>query len=426
MIHYITTNGVSDAWVANELRIVHEAGIPFRLHAMRAGRATYFESREVMRLNESTNVLYPLPVIHLLASILLTVVTVPGRFASALGNALFGERESLRGRAAALAHLLVACYWARSLRGQKVSLIHAQWVHSSGTIGMYGAWLLGVPFSFTGHAADLFRDRVALHDKIRRSEFIVCISTFHRRFFEEHGAHDEQLRLAYCGIDIEQLRPQPQSRTRTPFRILSSGRLVEKKGFPVLIEACRRLAGEGLAFECVIAGTGPLYETLSDQIRRAGLTNRVRLTGQVVKQERLAEFMHTGDVYCLPCVPATDGDIDGLPQMLMEAMACGLPAISTQLVGIPDLIVDGRTGILVEAGHAGQLAEAIRSIYEDPTLADRLAGAGRDWVEERFDIRTCLEPLLEEFRKRLDPLDFRHESRLPAVDAAIASAGRPS
>ncbi len=417
---------MSDAWVANELRIVHEYGIPFRLHAMRAARATYFESEGVTRLNESTNVLYPLPAIGLLASILLTAVTFPGRFASALGNALFGERESLRGRVAALAHLLVACYWARSLRRQKVSLIHAQWAHSGGTIGMYGAWLLGVPFSFTGHAADLFRDRVALRDKIRRADFIVCISTYHRGFYKEHGAHDEQLRLVYCGIDVEQLGPQPQPRTRTPFRILSSGRLVEKKGFRDLIQACRLLAGEGLAFECVIAGTGPLYGALTEQIRQAGLSDRVRLTGQVVKQERLAEFMHTGNVYCLPCVPAPDGDIDGLPQMLMEAMACGLPAVSTRLVGIPDLVVDGRTGILVKPGHPEQLAEAIKSLHDDPAFANRLARAGRQWLVDRFDISKCLEPLLEEFRKRLDPLELERETRPRVLDAAIVGAGKPS
>ena len=426
MIHYITTQGVSDAWVANELRVVHEHGIPFKLHAMRLGPVPYFESEWVTRINESTNVLYPLPLSGLLASILFAPVMFSGRFVSALGNALFGERESLRGRVAALAHLLVACHWARSLRRQKVRLIHAQWAHSSGTIGMYAGWLLDVPFSFTGHAVDLFRDRVALRDKIRRAEFIVCISTFHEDFYKEHGARQEQLRLAYCGVDVEQLGPPLQAKCRTPFRILASGRLVDKKGFHDLVEACRLLAGEGLAFECVIAGTGPLYGALTEQIRQAGLSDRVRLTGEVVKQERLAEFMHTGDVYCLPCVPAPDGDIDGLPQMLMEAMACGLPAISTRLVGIPDLVVDGRTGILVEPGQPEQLAMAIRSIHIDPALANRLARAGREWVVERFDISKCLEPLMEEFRKRLDPLELQRGSEPSPQDAALVGADKAS
>ena len=139
-----------------------------------------------------------------------------------------------------------------------IDAIHAQWAHSCGTIGMYGAWLLGVPFSFTGHATDLFRDRVALHDKIRRAEFIICISSFHREFYKKHGARDEQLHLAYCGIDVSDFAPSPSpNRCGERLRILSSGRLVEKKGFPYLIDACRLLADRGVPFECVIAGSGP-------------------------------------------------------------------------------------------------------------------------------------------------------------------------
>ena len=425
MIHYITADGLSNAWVGNELRIVHEHDIPFKLHAMRRARTTYFEAEWAKDIDEPTNVLYPLPALSLLASILLAPMAFHRRFLLALRNALVGERESLRSRIAALAHLFVACHWARSLRRQKVSLIHAQWAHSCGTIGMYGAWLLGVPFSFTGHATDLFRDRVALRDKIRRAEFIVCISSWHRAFYKEHGARDEQLFIAYCGIDVAQLQPPVRPKPRKPFRILASGRLVEKKGFSDLIEACRRLHKEGLDFECVIAGTGPLYDVLSEQIRSAGLSNRMRLTGQVVKQERLADFMHTGSVYCLPCVRARDDDIDGLPQMLMEAMACGLPTISTRLVGIPDLVVDGKTGLLVEPGDVARLAAAIRSLHDDPALADRLAQAGREWVVERFDISRCLEPLLEQFRIRSDSAS-KSSGQAGARDAAPAVAGDPA
>ena len=117
------------------------------------------------------------------------------RYFAALANALFGKRESLRCRFAALSHFFVACHWARKLRRESVSLIHSQWIHSCGTIGMYGAWLLGCPFSFTGHATDLFRDRVALEDKIRRADFIVCISKFHQNLYKTLGARDDQLSI---------------------------------------------------------------------------------------------------------------------------------------------------------------------------------------------------------------------------------------
>lgn len=403
MIHYITTEGISNPWVGAELGIVQRRGIPFVLHSMRPAPESWFTSNWARRIQEATRVLYPLPLLQVALSTIAAPFLFKGRFFSCLGNALLGERESLRARVSAIAHLFVACHWARGLRREPVALIHAQWAHSCATIGMYGAWLLGVPFSFTGHAVDLFRDRVALRDKIRRAEFIVCISEFHRDFYRKVGARDDQLQIVYCGVDVSQLAPAPtNTEGRRRFRILSLGRLVNKKGFDDLIEACQFLAADGLDFECVIAGDGPLKEVLDGQVARSNLTARVRVTGEAVLQESLNEFMNSGDVFCLPCVKARDGDMDGLPRTLMEAMACGVPTISTRLVGIPDLVVDGRTGLLVAPGKPKELARAIRRIDDDPELARRLGGAGRQWVIERFNIDTCLEPLLDRFRKKLD------------------------
>lgn len=402
MIHYITVSGVEDAWVANELRILQKEGIPFVLHTMRNASSTFHLSKWARQLERETRSLYPFRVRPMLASVLLAPALFGRRFFAALGNALFGERETVRGRIATLAHFFVACCWARSLRREQVSHIHSQWVHSCGTVGMYGAWLLNVPFSFTGHAADLFRNRVALTDKIRRADFIICISTFHRDFYLRHGARPEQLHLAYCGIDPRLFYPQRRSRnTDEPYRILSSGRLVGKKGFEYLIDACGILADRGEHFECTIAGSGPLEPSLRERVRQQGLDGRVRLTGKPLNQEEIPQFMHTGDIYCLPCVRASDGDIDGLPQMLMEAMACGLPAISTRLVGIPDLVIDGETGLLVAPNNAEQVADAIQRLAHDPELSERLAEQARWHIEEKFDIRTCLEPLLVQFCLKL-------------------------
>ncbi|HEV8291564.1 MAG TPA: glycosyltransferase family 4 protein, partial [Tepidisphaeraceae bacterium] len=335
-------------------------------------------------------------------SILLAPISFGTRFFAALCNALFGKRESFRARIAALSHFFVACHWTRSLRHKQVSLIHAQWVHSSGSIGMYGAWLLGVPFSFTGHASDLFRDRVALEDKIRRADFIVCISEFHREFYKKNGARDEQLHIVYCGIELDKFAPPPAPRKADgKLRILSSGRLVAKKGFKDLIAACNIIADRGIDLECIIAGSGPLQDQLQKQIDELKLTDRVKLTGQEIKQEDIPAFMHTGDIYCLPCVWADDGDIDGLPQMLMEAMSCGLPAISTRLVGIPDLCIHEKTGVLVEPGNVQQIADALIRLRNNPDEAQDLARAARQWIQEKFDLASSLDPLISLFRARL-------------------------
>lgn len=406
MIHYVTQNGIGNAWVANELSRVDAASVPFVLHSMRQPDKLLHESPWAVGLNHRTRLIYPLPPVPLLWSLLLAPWLFRTRFLGALVNALFGRREHFRARTAGIAHFVVACHYARTMRdaAEPVSHIHAQWINSSGTIAMYLAWLLGVPYSFTGHATDLFRDRSALLDKIERAEFIVCISEFHRDFYLQHGARPEQCVIAYCGIDPSWFHPPAASAARTTpqrYRILASGRLVEKKGLTYLLDACKLLVDRGESIECVIGGSGPLEAPLKAQAERLGLAGQVQVTGQALMQERIIDFMHGGDVYVLPCVWAADGDVDGLPQMLMEAMACGLPAISTRLVGIPDLIRDGETGLLVPPNDALALADAIQRLMHDRALSQRLAEAGLRWVHERFDLRNCLEPLIERYRRRL-------------------------
>jgi glycosyltransferase involved in cell wall biosynthesis len=401
MIHYMTTNGLGTAWVGNELRVVMRENVPFRLHALFRAPIEYFESDDIMELAKGTNYLYPLNSLSFILSILVAPFRFRSRFLSALWNALTGPRENLMVRAKGCWHLLVACHWARQLSGQEVSLIHSQWIHSAGTVAMYGAWLLGVPFSFTGHAADLFRDRAALSDKIRRADFIVCISKFHERFFIEQGARPEQLRLAYCGIDPSHFSPKAPGPPNDPPRILSSGRLVEKKGFHYLIEACRILRERGVSFDCVIAGSGPLDDELRALRDKEGLSDVIEITGEALSQEAIPDFMKSGDVYCLACVWASDNDVDGLPQMLMEAMSCGLPVVSTDLVGIPDLVIHEETGLLATPRDAEGLADQLARLLQDSSLAAELAAKGRQRVLSHFDIATSLDGLVAEFRRYL-------------------------
>ena len=176
---------------------------------------------------------------------------------------------------------------------------------------------------------------------------------------------------------------------------------MEKKGFALLIHACALLAERAVDFECVIAGSGPLESELRQLVSQVGLEDRITITGQPLTQEALPEFMNGGDLYCLPCVWARDGDVDGLPQMLMESMACGLPTVSTRLVGIPDLLGDG-AGVMVEPGEPGEIADAIEALLADPSLAAALARAGRARGEAKFDLEDCLEPLIERFRAQME------------------------
>ncbi len=398
MIHYISASGPGDAWVVNELEIIERNGIPFRLHALRKPASTFHSSEWGMKLQSLTSAIYPLG-FQDYAAILLAPFRYRGRFFGALWNALTGERESVRNRVVCFLHLFIAAAWVTRIRksGTPVTHIHSQWIHSPGSVGFYGAWLLGVSFSFTGHAADIYRERVALRDKIRRAKFINCISTYHQQFFLEHGARPEQLRLVYCGIDVTKFSPAPLPLRSQGLKIRSSGRLVEKKGFSVLIRACGILRDRKIPFECIIGGSGPLESELRREVESLGLGNQVSITGKAIKQEEIPAFVQSGNVYCLACVWAKDNDVDGLPQMLMEAMACGLPSISTRLVGIPDLVIDGETGLLVSPESAEELADAIVRLQDD-SLATKLALAGRKHVLDKFEIERALIPLINEYR----------------------------
>jgi glycosyltransferase involved in cell wall biosynthesis len=405
----MTSNGIGNAWVANELSVVSKEDIPFKLHAMRKPKTTFHRAKWAQHLDDNTIEIYPLPLFATLLSILCSPFLFGRRFFYSLTNALLGKRENLRARLACFAHFFVACHWARIHRHNTIAHIHSQWAHSCCSIAMYAAWLLDKPFSFTGHGTDLWRDRVALEDKIKRADFIICISNFHRDLYLKLGARPEQLHIVYCGIDVHKFSLPSESVRPADgiIHIRSSGRLVEKKGFIYLIKACKTLSEHNVAFECTIAGSGPLEQELRDAIGRYDLADKVTLTGKVLKQEDITSFAHSGTVYCLPCVWASDNDADGLPQMLMENMASGLPAISTRLVGIPDLVIDGLTGLLIEPNDAIQLANAIERLAGDRELSRRIAVAGRKHIIQHFELGNALQPLIKLYNKQLEFANYR-------------------
>lgn len=401
MIHYITSNGVGNAWVGNELMALSKQSLDFALHSLHRPATSYFKSQAVAEINQQTHFIYPLPLSQVISEVCKAPFCFGRRFWFALLNAVFGRKESFTVRLKSVLHFSVACVWARYLATQRVSHIHSQWINSCGTVGMYAAWLLDKPFSFTGHAADLFRERCALKDKIIRAKFIVCISSFHRDFYIEQGADPAQLIVAYCGIDTSLFKPKKPTHNAGPVHIVSAARLVEKKGLMYLIDACEQLKTV-LDFRCTIAGDGPLLSELQQRIDGRGLSDLVTLTGEPLLQEDIPDFMAAGDIYCLPCVWAEDGDVDGLPQMLMEAMACAVPVISTQLVGIPDLVEDGQTGLLVAPKDSAGLAEAISKLAQDSHLRQHLAAQGRQRVIDTFSIDKSLQPLIYQFKQQID------------------------
>ena len=290
-----------------------------------------------------------------------------------------------------LAILPKVAHAARLMTAAGTTHVHCHFANHPATAGLIIHRLTDLPFSFTAHGSDLHRDRHLLAEKAAEASFVVAISQFNADVIAGTcgPAVRERLRVIHCGVDVDAFRPRdgsPAAPGETPFTISAIGTLHEVKGQAHLIEACRRLVEQGLDVTCQLIGDGPDRAMLVDRIRAAGLGDRVALVGALPADEIAARLRAT-DVVVVPSVPSRDGRREGIPVVLMEAMASGVAVVASRLSGIPELVEHDVSGLLVEPGDAAALAAAITRLHDDPTLRRRLAGRAREVVLESFDIR---------------------------------------
>jgi glycosyltransferase involved in cell wall biosynthesis len=270
--------------------------------------------------------------------------------------------------------------------------LHAHFCHGAATVTWLASMMTGLPFSFTAHAKDIYCESLnpagLLGRKMRAARFVVTCTDANR----EHLLKVEPSARVHCiyhGLNAEfaSLLNQPshsQSRRRS-LRALGVGRLVPKKGFDVLVEACGILHRRNVEFEALIVGEYGEHEAeLRRRIRRLGLETRIHLTGPM-EQSKLYEEYKRASAFCLPCRVLDNGDRDGIPNVLMEAMACGLPVITTAVSGIPEIVKNGVNGQLIPPDNAEALADALLCLDRDPHLARNLATKAQATVHERFD-----------------------------------------
>ena len=265
--------------------------------------------------------------------------------------------------------------------------VHA---HFAGLAARTAYWIerfFGISFSFTAHANDIFAPKpfeVSLGELIGGARAVVTVSDFGVRFLAREISREcGENSPVYNGIDLG--RFSRAEFTATPAAIVSVGRLIEKKGFSDLVEACRVLRERGLEFRCEIIGEGPLESALRDQITAAGLTTVVVLTGPLPQGE-VSERLAAGTIFVLPCVAEAGGGMDNLPTVVMEAMAAGLPVVSTALGGVPEMVGHGITGLIVPERQPVALADALARILADQQFTRSLGEAGRQRAAELFAI----------------------------------------
>jgi glycosyltransferase involved in cell wall biosynthesis len=296
---------------------------------------------------------------------------------------------AIRHKDVRLWELVQAGWLVRWARKRRIERLHVHFGTSEATVAWLGRLMGGPRYSLTLHAFDIFRnnvDRRLLAEKINASRFTVTVCESNRRYMIENlpGVNGERIRVNYNGIDLERFRQNGE--TRETLSIFSVGRLIEKKGFIHLIRAVARLRDLGINVNCSIAGQGPEQQNLREEIERRKLNDRVTLLGPLRQQQVRARMQRAGCLV-LPCARARDGNVDALPTVLLEAMACGCPVVSTRISGVPEIIEDGVSGRVVEPGDATALAEAISQIVVDREVAERLGRGGRERAERRFDVR---------------------------------------
>lgn len=300
-----------------------------------------------------------------------------------------GVWEGLRECARDDAHDVHAAARLSALVAERgVTHLHAHFATSAATVAMRAAAMSGISFSLTAHAKDIYLESVD-HAHMRRllqaARAVVTVSDFNLHHLRRtYGDAACQVRRVYNGLPLDTLAYTPPS-NREPI-IVAVGRLVEKKGFSTLVEACGVLRDRGRAVRCDIIGDGPLANDLARQIATLDLSGSVRLLGPL-PQGRVLERVACAAALAAPCIVGADGNRDGLPTVLLEAMALGTPCISTNVTGIAEAVIHGQTGLIVPENSPESLADACEQLLDDRTLRLELALRARAHLDEHFDIR---------------------------------------
>ena len=276
------------------------------------------------------------------------------------------------------------------MKMREAGVWHAH-THFAG-VGARSCWWIkrffGMQFSFTGHANDIFEDsgcEVSLAKLMRDAAVVVTVSDYTANFLTgEFPGEAGKVKRVYNGLDLEPFAGAKQVEKAEPPMLLSVGRLIEKKGFDDLIRACARMRELGCGgFECVIVGDGPMQDELEALVADLGVSDLVTLAGPK-NQLEIAVLLGKTRIFVLPCVTEKNGGKDNLPTVIMEAMAAGLPCVSTRLAGVPEMVIEGETGLLVDERHPDDFAEAVAKMLGDVALCESMGAAGEARAREVF------------------------------------------
>jgi len=296
---------------------------------------------------------------------------------------------------------LQGCFLSNAAKNERITHFHAHFATRATTVACLASMISKIPYSFTAHAVDIFKESLskkALSRKIALAAFVITVSEYNKKYLSEKFQHaGPKLYKIYNGIDLKQFIPKERLPSE-PFTFLCVARIVEKKGHKFLIDACEILKNQNVNFVCKLLGAGPLQREIEKSIQEKNLQNVIEILGAQTQDEVLNRF-HQSHSYILTCTTGQNGDKDGLPVAMVEALACGLPVITTPMTGNPEVIKDAYNGFLVPFENPEKTAEAMKNLIENKTLYAKLCTQARSSVERSFDIKETVKALAVKFKE---------------------------
>lgn len=368
----------SETFIVNEILAHEAAGLEVEVFALYPPNDTHFQDA-IARVRAPVTYLTAegLRAADLWGAIQQAGADVPG---------LWSRLELARGSEARAVYQ--GALLAREIRRRGITHLHAHFATVAAEVARLAAGWAGVPYTVTAHAKDIFHESVTavgLRRVLGDAAHVVTVSDHNVEYLtSEVGLDGRAVRRIYNGIDLARFAWQAPTAGGPP-HIIFVGRFVEKKGLHDLVEACALLQGRGVDFRCTLVGGGPLEGALRDLVEARGLRDTVQFAGPRPQAEVIA-MVGSAAVFAAPCRVADDGDRDGLPTVLLEAMALGTPVVATDVVGIPEVVRHGDTGLLVPERQPEALATALAQLLSTPSLRLRLSTGARALMEQSFDV----------------------------------------
>jgi glycosyltransferase involved in cell wall biosynthesis len=392
---------LSETFISNEIRLLEKKGYAIHIFSMRKPRETFSHSsvKEIKaQVTYLPSTLYS-SLHRFLIPNLRALARHPHGYRSAFRGAF--NRYSRSRHTHHFRHLLQAGYLVgKGMAGRNITHLHAHFAHSPTAMTMWASTISGVPFSFSAHAKDIYTSNPKrLRERMEQAKFAITCTNYNRDYLRRLAPRGAPIYPVYHGSDLSLFSDDGRPvQAEPPYTILTVARFVEKKGLPTVFRALSLLREQGVPFQYVLVGTGDEEDSLRALLAELGLDAVTTLTG-ALPHEDVIRLYRQAELTVLGCQVASNGDRDGIPNVLVESMAMGVPVAATDISGIPELVRNGDTGLLVPSKDPERLAQAMKRLLTDGDLRARVIPAARRWVRQQFDNAAQIEEVVRVFRE---------------------------